>query len=163
MWPSPDCLQVGQERLRAVDDTPEVDVHQPFEVLVGHRLDGGAERHAGVVDDQVDLAVVGDDLVGPGVDRVPVGHVEVLGGDLDSEALALRHRLGQAGLVDVAQRERALPGGRASLASARPMPEPAPVMAATRPPNSLMVQVPLVQERHGVEDLRPGPVDRRTP
>ncbi len=71
-------LEVGEERLGAVDDAPEVDAHQPLEVLVGHGFDGGAERHAGVVDDQVDPAVIGDDLVGPGVHRWPVGHVELL-------------------------------------------------------------------------------------
>ena len=54
MWPSPDSFRVGQEGLRPVHHSPEVDVHQPFEVLVGHRLDRGAERHAGVVEDQVD-------------------------------------------------------------------------------------------------------------
>ncbi len=53
-------LQVREERLGAVDDAPEVDVHQPLEVLVGHGLDGGRHGHAGVVEDQVDLAVVLD-------------------------------------------------------------------------------------------------------
>ena len=37
---------------------------------------------AGVVEDQVDLAVVGDDLVGPGVHRVAVGDVDALRRDL---------------------------------------------------------------------------------
>ena len=58
-------------------------------------------------------AVIGDDAVGPGVDGVPIGHVEVLRRDLDAEALALRHGLGQTGVVDVAQREvRTTPGQR---------------------------------------------------
>ena len=55
--------------------------------------------------------MIGDDPVGPGVDGVALGHVEVLGRDLDAVPLALRHRLCQPGVVDVAQRDvRAPPG-----------------------------------------------------
>ena len=71
-------LEVGQEGLGAVDHAPEVDVHQPLEVLVGHGLDGRPEGDAGVVHDQVHLAVIGHHLVGPGVDGGPVGHVDPL-------------------------------------------------------------------------------------
>ena len=131
-------LEVGQERLGPVHHAPEVDVHQPFEVLVGHGLDRRAQRHAGVVDDQVDRAVVGDDAVGPGVDGVPIGHIEVLGGDLDPEALALRHRLGQARHRRCRTGRRARRAAPARLARARPMPEPAPVIAATRSLKSFM-------------------------
>ena len=49
--------------------------------------------------------MVGDDLVGPGVDGSPVGHVEVLRGHLHAVPLAPRHRLGQPGVVDVGQRQ----------------------------------------------------------
>ena len=49
--------------------------------------------------------MVGHDLLGPGLDGSPVGHVHVLRGDLDAVALALRHRLGEAGVVDVRQRQ----------------------------------------------------------
>ena len=96
-------LEVGQERLGPVHHAPEVDVHEPFEVRVGHGLDRRAQRDAGVVDDEVDRAVVGHHLLGPGVDGVPIGHVEVLGGDLVPVAPALRHRLRQPGIVDVGQ------------------------------------------------------------
>ena len=54
---------------------------------------------------QVDLAVIGDHPIGPGIDSIPVGDVEVLRRDLDAEALALRHRLGEARVVDVAERQ----------------------------------------------------------
>ena len=67
------------------------------------RLDGGAERHAGVVEDQVDLAVVGDDLVGPGVHRVAIGDVDPVRRDLHARALAQHDGLGETDLVDVAQ------------------------------------------------------------
>ncbi len=98
-------LEVRQERLGPVHDTPEVDAEQPLEVLVGHGLDRRAERDPRVVDDQVDFAVVGHDLLGPGLDGGPVGHVHVLRGDLDTAALALRHRLGPPGVVDVRERQ----------------------------------------------------------
>src|SRR5918997_1221426 len=78
----PGCT-VGHERLGAVHDAPEVDVHQPLEVVVGHRVDRGQERDAGVVEHQVDPAVVVDDPVGPRVHRGPVGHVDALRRDLD--------------------------------------------------------------------------------
>ena len=56
-----------------------------------------------------------DDALGPGVDGVPIRHVQVRGRDLDPEALALRHRLGQAGVVDVAERQmRSLPRQRSA-------------------------------------------------
>ncbi len=99
------CLQVGEERLGPVDDAPEVDVHQPLEVLVGHGLDGGAQSDAGVVDDQVHLAVVVHDFVGPGVHGDAVGDVEALGADLHSKALAEGDGLGQADFIDVGQGE----------------------------------------------------------
>ena len=105
----PRRLEMGEERLRAVNHTPEVDVHQPLEVVVGHRGHVGAEGHAGVVDDDVHPTVVGDDLVGPGVHVVASGHVEATGGHLHAPALTAGRRLGQAGLVDVADRQVGTP------------------------------------------------------
>jgi hypothetical protein len=71
-------LQIRQERLGPVDHAPEVDAEEPLEVLVGHGLDRRPERHAGVVEDHVDLAVVGHHLLGPALDRGAVGHVDVV-------------------------------------------------------------------------------------
>ena len=94
-------LEVRQERLRAVHDAPEVDVHQPREVLVAHRLDGRRERNPGVVEDEVDLAVFGGDGVGPREHRVAIGDVEALRGDLHRVALTRGNRPGATGLLAV--------------------------------------------------------------
>ena len=96
---------MGEERLGAVDDAPEVDVHQPLEVVDGLCGSGRTECHAGVVGDQVDLAVVGGDRVGPGEDRVTIGDVESGRAHRHPGPLAAEHRLGESLLVDVAERE----------------------------------------------------------
>ena len=46
--------QVRQERLGAVDHTPVVNVHHPFDVIELADLDVAGERDAGVVVDLVD-------------------------------------------------------------------------------------------------------------
>ena len=56
-WPSPDVDQVWQKRLGAVDDTPEIDVHHPFEVLELGDLDVAHECDARDVVDLVDRSV----------------------------------------------------------------------------------------------------------
>ena len=45
-----------------MDDTPEVDAHEPLEVVVRHALDRGAERDTRVVDHEVHRAVIGNQL-----------------------------------------------------------------------------------------------------
>ena len=49
--------------------------------------------------------MVGDDLLSPGVDGSPVGHVEVLRDHLHAVPLATRHRRGQSNVVDIGQRQ----------------------------------------------------------
>jgi hypothetical protein len=80
-WAGARGLHVRQERLGPVDHAPEVDVHDPAVVLQGQCPGGARQRDAGVVDDHVDGAVVGDDGVGPAVDGLLVGDVELGGGD----------------------------------------------------------------------------------
>ena len=82
-----------EERLGAVHDAPEVDANQPLEVFVANLLHGAAERDSGVVEDEVDLAMVAHDLVCPGVDGVAVGDVHALRSHPDSELSRFRHRL----------------------------------------------------------------------
>ena len=98
-------LQVGQERLGAVHDAPEVDVHEPLEVGIGHGLDRRSQGHPGVVEHQVDRAVLGDDLVGPRVHGVAIGDVDARARHLHARPLAEGDGLGQADVVDIAQRE----------------------------------------------------------
>ncbi len=84
-----------------MDDTPEVDVHEPLEVVVAHGVDGGAEGDTGIVEDQVDLAVVFDDLIGPGAHRDPIRNVDALRRDLHTEAFAPGDRFGESDAVYV--------------------------------------------------------------
>ena len=111
------CLEVRQERLGPVDHAPEVDAHEPLEVLVGHRLDRGPSATPALLKIEVDLAVVGDHLLGPAVHRVAVGHVEVLRRDLDARGPRTAPRSRPARIVDVAEREVRTP--------ARPVRRPA--------------------------------------
>ncbi len=55
-----------EECLRSVDDTPKVDVHQPFEVVERRLLDRSGHGDAGIVDDEVHPTMLAHDLIGPG-------------------------------------------------------------------------------------------------
>ena len=128
--------QVRQERLGAVDDAPEVDVHDALDVLEVIVLDVAGEGDTGVVVDLVDRAVVRRDGVGVAQHRVAVGDVEVLGTDRArrSARTAGRSRRGPRGRRRTA---RAGPRARrARTARARPMPDPAPVTTATLSSNA---------------------------
>jgi hypothetical protein len=70
---------VRQERLGAVDHSPVVHVHHPFDVLELGDLDIPAEGDAGIVVDLVDLAEMALDLIGVEQERFPFGHVEPVG------------------------------------------------------------------------------------
>ena len=89
--------------LGPVDDPAEVDAEHPVDVSEGHRLDVGDQGHAGVVDHQVDLAVLGHDPVRPLVDGVTVGDVDPVRRHLRAPAAAAQHGLGQPLLVDVGE------------------------------------------------------------
>ncbi len=117
-------LEVGEERLGAVDDAPEVHAHDPAVVLGGERRDGARQRDAGVVEDEVRAPVVGDDGVGPGGDGCLVGDVDHRRGETASPAGEQPLGLGETVGVDVGQREVAalgsqLQGQRAADAGAR--------------------------------------------
>ena len=47
----PGSTQVGKKRLGAVHHAPEVDVHEPFEVVVACTFNGGAQVDASIIDD----------------------------------------------------------------------------------------------------------------
>ena len=81
------------------------------------------ERDAGVVEDEVDPPELGHHAGRPRVDGLTVGHVDVRSGDLDRSGdrgvlLDERDGLGQAGVVDVAERHVASP--RRQLDGERP-------------------------------------------
>ncbi len=97
--------EMRQERLGAVDDAPEVDVHDPVEVLERHLLDGAGEGDAGVVEDEIDRAEVGDDLIGVRQDQLALRDIEVIGLDLGTGLLDQRLRLGETVRVHITDRE----------------------------------------------------------
>ena len=97
--------EVRQERLGAVDDAPEVDVHHPFDVLELGDLDVAGERDARVVVDLVDLAEVGLDGVGVEQERFAFGDVEAVGLDRGADRLEPFFGDRQALGVDVADRD----------------------------------------------------------
>ena len=51
--------EVGEERAHTVDDAPEVDAHQPVQIVVVHILDPGAQADASVVDHDIGAAALG--------------------------------------------------------------------------------------------------------
>src|SRR5690554_4866374 len=102
--------QVGQEGAGAVGHAPEVDIHHPFEVFVGHLANGGRQRHAGVVDDQVNLAEVRPYLFGVGVDGFAVRDIEKVRTHVGTTAGG--HGFRQPGFVNVRQRQPAAFGGQ---------------------------------------------------
>ena len=74
MCPSPDPITWGRKAF-PVDDTPEVDVHDPLDVLELGLLEITVGGDAGIVVDLVDLTEVGDDGVGVGQHRLPLGDI----------------------------------------------------------------------------------------
>ncbi len=67
---------------------PEVDVHDPLDVLVLADLDvPPGERDAGIVVDLVDLAEVRLDAVGVGLEGLPLGDVQPIGLDVHTDRL----------------------------------------------------------------------------
>jgi hypothetical protein len=57
---------VGQKGFGAVDDAPEVDIHDPLDVLELRLLEVAVVGNAGIVVDLVDFAEVGHNRVGVG-------------------------------------------------------------------------------------------------
>ncbi len=110
--------QVRQERLRPVHHAPEVDVHHPLDVGEGQFEHVTGERDAGVVDDQAHSAELRGHGVRVGQDAGAIGDVEAVGADGHAGSLRPPHRLGQPGLVHVAQREVRAAGSQ--LAGQRP-------------------------------------------
>jgi len=74
-------FEIGQKRLGAVDYSPEVDADNPFQVGIVHALHGAGEGHPGIVEHQVDLAVLSHAARGPFFHGLAIGHVQHLGGD----------------------------------------------------------------------------------
>ena len=100
---------MGQERFRAIHHAPEVDVHQPLEIFVAHALDGARKRDAGVVEDQIDLAVVVRHRIRPCVDGIAVRNIDALRRHSNVGASRLAHGLLQPLCVDVGQSDMTLP------------------------------------------------------
>ena len=91
-----------QERLGAVHDAPEVDVHHPFDLFELADFDVPDERDAGVVVDLVDFAKMVVDLLGVGDERFPLGDVEPVGLDRGADGLEPFLGLRQPVGVDIA-------------------------------------------------------------
>src|SRR5690606_34976463 len=89
-------------------NTPEINVHHPFEVVVGHFPHSGREGHTGVVDNQVNLAKILADLRGVGVDGVPVGDIQAVGFHLGTVQAGSGFR--QPRLVDIGESQPTAPG-----------------------------------------------------
>ena len=70
--------QGGQEGLGAIHHAPEVDGHDPLEVLIGHLVNGLRHCHTGVVDDDVGGAELLLDRFGVGVEILTARHVQLL-------------------------------------------------------------------------------------
>ena len=99
--------EVRQERLGAVEDPVEVDAEDPLDVGPLEVDEVAGQRDAGVVDDDVDPAELRDDGLGVGLEGRAVGDVEAVRADLPGAGtLHEVHGLGQAGLVDVGEREK---------------------------------------------------------
>ncbi|SKZ14144.1 Uncharacterised protein [Mycobacteroides abscessus subsp. abscessus] len=96
---------VWQEGLRSVHDAPEVDIHDSLDVFELCALDLAVVRDARVVEDDVDLAVVGHDRVGVIENRLTLCDVEQLGvhrcAGLGDELFRRRETVG----VDVGDRQ----------------------------------------------------------
>ena len=130
---------VGPHRGQQREDQPHraevVDLHRPLvvvEAVVGE-ADRAADRAAGVVDEDVDPAVVGEDLVGHPLDVLGVGHVAAV--DVGDPAGGL-DLLPWSPRACPSSGRRAAPCAPASAtltAVALPIPEEAPVISTTLP------------------------------
>jgi len=98
---------VGQEGLGAVHHAPEIDAHQPFEVVITEVGDRLRYRDAGVVDDDLGTAVVGQHFIGKGVDGGPIGNVQYMAADIDLGQTQFGGQAFQVLLIDVGQRQGA--------------------------------------------------------
>ena len=104
--------EVGQERVQAVHDAPQVDPQHPLPVGQGEVGDVAAPTDAGVVAEQVDPAEARHHGVGEGLHRRRVAHVghdagdpELGGGGLESTGLDVGDHHGHA-LASQARRQR---------------------------------------------------------
>ncbi len=94
-----------QKGFGPIDDAPEVDVHDPLDVLELGLLDVAVVGDAGVVVDLVDLAEVGDDGVGVGQHCLPLGDIEAVGFHCRAERFGLADGFGESFGVDVGESE----------------------------------------------------------
>ena len=100
-------VQERQEGARHAHDGVEVDRHQPVEVVLADLLEGAAEGDAGVVDEQVDPAVGGAHRGRQRRHRGAIGDVDACAAGANAERFRLARRRGEAGRVDVDQRQMA--------------------------------------------------------
>src|SRR3954453_13985930 len=82
-------LQHGQERTSQSHHAPEVDRKQPLKILFAHLLERAAQRHTGIVDEQIDAGMRLCDSRWKGCDRRRIGHVEKVAGDAHPVAAAI--------------------------------------------------------------------------
>ena len=122
-------LQVRQEGAGAVHHAPEIDVEQPVHLRLVDLLELPEQRHAGIVDEDVERGMRRDRLARELRDVVGLADIDAMQADL-----ALTRRSRQRGSSSPASSRsasaRSQPRLASSIASARPMPLAAPVMAA---------------------------------
>ena len=96
-----------QKHLAAVDHAPEVDAHQPLDVLYGVFLGGAAQSHAGVVDDDIHVAAAQGDRLGPAFHGGAIRYIDAF--DMAVEILSGQAPPGrfQRIQVDIRQLQRA--------------------------------------------------------
>ena len=142
-----------------MDDPPEVDVDDALEVAILDTVDRRAAGDPRVVEDEVAATVGRGDLLGPRVDGVAVGDVERPRGDGDVRGRRADEAcgLGEGAFVDVGEGDLAVAASQ-KTASDRPIPEPAPVIAATLSANDFIGRLLGAlgrSARSALEDHRP--------
>jgi hypothetical protein len=99
--------QMRQERLRAMHDAPEIDADDPFEIVDARGFRARGQRYARVVEDQIDLAVLGPHERRPCEHRVAVRDVEPPRAGAHAVLRARGGRGREPDVVHVGERDRA--------------------------------------------------------
>ena len=93
--------ELRQEGLGPVDHAPEVDLHHPFEIVIGEFVDARDLCHAGIVYDDVGTAMRGFDVLCKGIDRIAVRDIEKIGRDPAAQRLDPLRGFGKAAPVEI--------------------------------------------------------------
>jgi hypothetical protein len=95
-----------QKISNAINDAPEIDLHEPFEIGKRDFLEISVEGDAGVVDEQGDTLVMLEDFGGEVFHGARVADVESMRGDGDFFGFDLARCVEQAGFIYIGEGER---------------------------------------------------------